>query len=147
MFSIYASDISCNRARVRIRGCITLQKALWRPPVWAHAAHGLPSSRRGATNLVSAFYRLIYLSLTYLCLLFYSLTQSYLLIYLFTYLLTQDLENEQLERGADSVSEDDEEANLQPHCLQGYGGSSGSESDLPEPTGGAVSGGWAADFE
>ena len=56
------------------------------------------------------------------------------------------MEGEQLERGIDSVSEDDEEADLQPHCLQGYGGSSGSESDLPEPTAGGVCTGFAADF-
>ena len=59
----------------------------------------------------------------------------------------QELETEQLERGIDSVSSSDEEADLQAHCLQGYDDTSGSEDDLPELTGGAVYGGWAADFD
>ena len=59
----------------------------------------------------------------------------------------QELETEQLERGIDSVSSSDEEADLQAHCLQGYGDTSGSESDLPEPTAAAVCGGLAADFD
>jgi len=58
----------------------------------------------------------------------------------------QDLEIEQLERGIDSVSSSDEEADLQAHCLQGYGDTSGSESDLPEPTVGGLCTGLAADF-
>ena len=57
------------------------------------------------------------------------------------------MESEQLERGIDSVSDSDEEADLQPHCLQGYGGASGSESDLPEPSAAGVCSAFSADFE
>ena len=43
-----------------------------------------------------------------------------------------------MERGIHSASSSDEEADLQPHCLQGYGESNGSESDLPDISGGHV---------
>ena len=46
--------------------------------------------------------------------------------------LRQELDEEQLERGIESVSSSDEEADLMPHCLQGYGQSSSSEEDLPD---------------
>ena len=103
---------------------------------------------------------LILLSFTHLCnylCLAYSLTHS-LTLSLTTYLLTvvlaysriseqrQDLEIEQLERGIYSASSSDEEADLLPHCRQGYEESSGSESDLPEIPGGEVSYGNACDF-
>ena len=103
---------------------------------------------------------LILLSFTHLCnysCLAYSLTHS-LTLSLTTYLLTvvlaysriseqrQDLESEQLERGIYSASSSDEEADLLPHCRQGYEGSTGSESDLPEIPGGEVSYGNACDF-
>ena len=58
----------------------------------------------------------------------------------------QELETEQLERGIDSVSSSDEEADLQAHCLQGYGDTSGSESDLPDTSVGGVCTGTAVDF-
>ena len=89
---------------------------------------------------------LILLSCTHLCnylCLAYSLTHS-LTLSLTTYLLTvvlaysriseqrQDLEIEQLERGIYSASSSDEEADLLPHCRQGYEESSASESDLFE---------------
>ena len=50
----------------------------------------------------------------------------------------QELETEQLERGIDSVSSSDEEADLQAHCLQGHGDTGGSESDLPDISVGGV---------
>ena len=56
------------------------------------------------------------------------------------------MESEQLERGIEFVSDSDEETDVQAHCLHGYGGTSGSESDLPEPTVGGVCTGFAADF-
>ena len=51
-----------------------------------------------------------------------------------------------MERGIDSVSDSDEEADLQAHCLQGYGDTSGSESDFPDTSVGGVCTGTAVDF-
>ena len=52
-----------------------------------------------------------------------------------------------MERGIDSASSSDEERDLMPNCLQGYGESSGSESDLPDISSlGGVYGN-AVDFE
>ena len=39
----------------------------------------------------------------------------------------------QAQKAEASSDDSDEEADLRPHCLQGYGESTGSESDLPDP--------------
>ena len=112
-------------------------------------------SARLLCTYLSSYHLIIYL-LTYV--LAYSLTHS-LTLSLTTYLLTvvlaysriseqrQELDSEALERGIDSVSSSDEEADFLPHCRQGYEGSSGSESDLPEIPGGEAAYGNACDFD
>ena len=51
-----------------------------------------------------------------------------------------------MERLIQSASSSDEEADLQANCLQGYGESSGSESDMPDIAVGDVCAGTAVDF-
>ena len=112
-------------------------------------------SARLLCTYLSSYHLLIYV-LTYV--LAYSLTHS-LTLSLTTYLLTvvlaysriseqrQELDSEALERGIDSASSSDEEADFLPHCRQGYEESSASESDLPDIPGGEAGYGNACDFE